>query len=134
MSITSERIKLRLKETKKTVDDIAPIIGKNRATVYRYLNGSIDNIPIKTLSEIAAELHTTPDYLMGWTDDPFGKETFDHATDRIAAEYNNMIHHLHMAGFTDEEIEYVDKYHTLDETDKDIINQIIDKYYQSTVK
>lgn len=128
MSVAAERIKLRMKEAKVTVDDLAPAIKKDRTTIYRYLNGAIENIPINVLSAIAQELHTTPDYLMGWTDDPFGKESFDHALNREYTEYTNMVHHLTAAGFTETEIPNVVKYHSLPEPDKDMINAMIDRF------
>jgi transcriptional regulator with XRE-family HTH domain len=49
-----------------TVDLLAEKLGKNRATVYRYENGEIENMPINILKPIAEALHTTPAYLMGW--------------------------------------------------------------------
>ena len=128
MSVTAERIKLRMKEIKMTVDDLAPAIKKDRTTIYRYLNGNIENIPVNVLSAIATQLHTTPDYLMGWTDDPHGKETFDHALDREYTEYTNMLHHLTAAGFNEYETAYIAKYKVLEDKDKEIINAMIDRF------
>lgn len=51
-----------------TVDELAEKLSKNRATVYRYENGDIENLPITILLPIANALGTTPSFLMGWAE------------------------------------------------------------------
>ena len=68
------RIKSLRQEKDITVQELADMIGKNRATVYRYENGGIENMPAQVLQNIAHVLGTTPAYLMGWTDDPYDYE------------------------------------------------------------
>lgn len=63
------RIKTLRKEANLTVDELAKKIGKNRATIYRYENGDIKDLPISILESLALALNTTPAYLMGWTKD-----------------------------------------------------------------
>ena len=65
-----KRIKARRKELEMTADDLAMEIGKSRETVYRYENGDIEDMPITVIEPLASALKTTPDYLMGWDDDP----------------------------------------------------------------
>lgn len=60
------RIRKRRKEIKLSVEELAKLLGKNRATVYRYENGDIENLPTTILEPIARALKTTPAYLMGW--------------------------------------------------------------------
>lgn len=67
---TGERIKKRREMLDISVDAVAAELGKNRATVYRYENGYIDDIPVSIVSKLAEILRTTPAYLMGWVDDP----------------------------------------------------------------
>lgn len=64
-----ERIKQLRKQNNLSVDELAAVIGKNKATVYRYENSQIENMPVTVLKPIADALHTTPDYLMGWIDE-----------------------------------------------------------------
>lgn len=64
-----QRIKERRKELDMTADELARRIGKNRATVYRYENGDIENLPIDVLKPIAKALDVAPQYLMGWNID-----------------------------------------------------------------
>ena len=70
------RIKQRRKDLKISADELAHRLGKNRATVYRYENGDIENLPLDILEPIAKALDTTPAYLMGWEEqiqkDPVG--------------------------------------------------------------
>ena len=64
-----DRIKLRRKELGMSADKLGEVIGKNRATVFRYENGDIERMPIDVIEPIAEALLTTPAYLMGWEDD-----------------------------------------------------------------
>lgn len=68
--ISGARIKELRQERAMTADELGKLIGKNRATVYRYEDGSIDTIPIKTVRRIAEILDVRPSYLMGLTDNP----------------------------------------------------------------
>lgn len=65
-----DRIKQRRLKLEISADELADKIGKSRATVYRYENGDIENMPTTVLEPIADALNTTPAYLMGWEDDP----------------------------------------------------------------
>lgn len=64
-----ERIRQRREELGLSVDDLAKKLGKHRATVYRYENGNIENMPADVLIPIAHALLTTPAELMGWEDE-----------------------------------------------------------------
>lgn len=61
-----KRIKERRNELHMSVDEIAVKLNKNRATIYRYEKGDIENLPIDILEPLAKALDTTPQYLMGW--------------------------------------------------------------------
>lgn len=61
-----DRIKQRRLELGYSVDELAKLIGKNRATVYRYENNEIENYPTSILEPLANVLETTPAHLMGW--------------------------------------------------------------------
>ena len=57
--LTGKRIKERRLELGMSADDLAAILGKNRATIYRYEGDEIENFPVSIID------------LMGWTDSPF---------------------------------------------------------------
>lgn len=63
---TGDRIKQRRIEIGMSVEKLASIIKKNKATVYRYENGDIEKIPSNVLEPLARALNTTPSYLLGY--------------------------------------------------------------------
>ena len=86
------RIKQKRLEAGLTVDELAEKLGKNRATVYRYENGDIENFPTTILEPVARILNTTPAYLMGIEDN------LDSDTDIIAKLYKDseLISHIEL--------------------------------------
>ena len=92
-----ERIKQRRLELGYTADALAKLLNKNRATIYRYENGDIENMPIDVLEPLAKALNTTPAYLMGWQEPHQGststlsKQTEDYYLDAETAEYAEML-------------------------------------------
>ena len=64
-----ERIKRRREELGLSVIEVARLLNKNRATVYRYEDNSIKDMPLTVLEPLAKVLKTTPAYLIGWNDD-----------------------------------------------------------------
>ena len=72
MSI-GDRIKMRREQLDISVDDLAKIVNKNRATIYRYESGGIENLPTTILKPLADALQTTPSELMGWNNDYLGE-------------------------------------------------------------
>lgn len=77
-----QKIKELRQQLNMSVDDLAVKLGKNRATVYRYERGDIENLPLDVLEPLANALETTPGYLMGWEDTSKKKEpsTIDEVT------------------------------------------------------
>lgn len=66
MSTSGERIKERRKALGLSADDLATRIGKDRATIFRYEKGEIENMPLAVIYNLAEALHVSPGYLMGW--------------------------------------------------------------------
>lgn len=64
-----QRIRNRRLELEISVTELSKKIEKNRATVYRYENDSVEP-SIAQLLKIAKALNTTTGYLLGDTDDP----------------------------------------------------------------
>lgn len=64
-----ERIKRRREELGISVDELALVLGVNRATVYRYESNEIAKFPVDILETVAKALRTTPVCLMGWEDE-----------------------------------------------------------------
>lgn len=75
-----KRIKERRQELKMSADELANKLGKNRATIYRYERGDIENLPLDVLDPLAKALNTTPQYLMGWENKENRPSTIDEVT------------------------------------------------------
>lgn len=73
-----ERIKRRRVELGMSAEQLAGILGINKATIFRYENGVIEKMPITILEPIAEALKTTPAWLLGW----YAEDT-DRATETI---------------------------------------------------
>ena len=61
-----ERIKQRRKALGISAEELAAQLGKSPATIYRYEKGEIEKLPGDLLEPMAAMLHTSPGWLMGW--------------------------------------------------------------------
>lgn len=61
-----DRIKNLRKKKGISADKLAELIGKDRATVYRYESQDIEKMPTSVLEPLAKALGTTPANLMGW--------------------------------------------------------------------
>ena len=63
------RIKKIRKEQGLSVDELAVLLGKDRATMYRYESNDIKSMPLDILVPISEALGVSPVYIMGLTDD-----------------------------------------------------------------
>ena len=111
-----ERIKQRRLELGYTADALAKLLNKNRATIYRYENGDIENMPIDVLEPLAKALNTTPAYFMCWNDSEQSvepKPTAGYYADPEVAEYA-------------EELRTNPKYRLLFDGSKDLSKEDID--------
>lgn len=74
MSTVGEKIKKRRKELNLSVDEVAKRLNKNRATIYRYENNDIENMPITVLNRLSEILKISPMVLMGWKESSVQKK------------------------------------------------------------
>lgn len=63
-------IKDRRSELKLTLEEVAARVGVNRSTVQRWESGGIGTLGHDKIAKLAAALQVSPEYLLGWTDDP----------------------------------------------------------------
>jgi len=61
-----EKLKTLREEHKMTLEDVASSIGVGRATVFKYENGIITNIPLDKIELLSKLFSVSPAYLMGW--------------------------------------------------------------------
>lgn len=78
METIAERLKwLRKYKCKKTLEEVGKHVGVGKATIQKYENGIITNIPSDKIELLAQALDTTPGFIMGWQNDP-EYEKLDH--------------------------------------------------------
>ena len=65
-----EIIVTRRRELGLTLEDVANRVGVSRATVQRWEKGVLQNPGRDKIAALAAALQVSPEYLLGWTDDP----------------------------------------------------------------
>ena len=75
-----EIIRNRRKELGLTLEEVGKRVGVSRATVMRWETGEIKNLGRDKIATLAAALQVSPEYLLGWTDDPNIRMTTDLAT------------------------------------------------------
>lgn len=59
-----------------SAEQVAAFLQVSPATVYRYENGDISKLPSKFIKPLAEYLCVTPEYLMGWSDDPPAEQPY----------------------------------------------------------
>lgn len=64
-----ERIKQLRLQLGMTLEEVGDIVGVSKSTVLKWENGNIANMRRDKIALLAKALHTTPAYLMGWTDE-----------------------------------------------------------------
>lgn len=78
METIGDRIRLRRKQLRMSVDALADKLGKNRATIYRYESDDIENMSMSVLVPLAKALGVTPSWLMGWETEDEPEGTFEY--------------------------------------------------------
>lgn len=85
-----DRIKQRRIELGLSADYVADKLNKNRATIFRYENNYIKNVPTSILQQLARILSTTPSYLMGWEDDEDESNISDTVFDKLKESFDKL--------------------------------------------
>lgn len=64
-----EKLKSLRKQNRMTLEDVANYINVGRATILKYENGMITNIPSDKIEQLARLFNVSPAFLMGWSED-----------------------------------------------------------------
>lgn len=100
-----ENIKIRRLELNLTLEEISNKLGVSKPTLQRYESGVISNIPFDKVEKLAQILETTPCYLMGWDDKNY-------------------------SGLTNDQIDFLRKYGTLDSYGKHTVNVVLEMEFK----
>lgn len=103
-----DRIKMKRKENRMTLDEVAEASGVTKSTIYKYENGIVTNIPSNRLEAVARALHTTPGYLMGWEEDSRTTDKYIDAIEKMKAALSSTDYFDRE--FSDDEIKMIVKY------------------------
>lgn len=66
----AKRIKELRLSLNLTLEEVANQVGVGKSTVRKWETGMIANMKRDKIAALAKALHTTPTYLMGWSDEP----------------------------------------------------------------
>lgn len=87
----------RRSELKLTLEDIATRVGVSRATVLRWETGEIKNLGRNRIASLAAVLQVSPEYLLGWSEDPatkMGEDLAQAVADLTAEETASLLNYI----------------------------------------
>lgn len=118
---TGDRIKQRRIELGLSADELATRIGKSRATIYRYENGDIENMPTPILEPLAKALETTPAQLMGWelSAEDIGNVFYSNMTQGVIKQMR--------ATFSDQAVSHFETYNELNHQNKNLVDSYTEK-------
>lgn len=96
MNITQERIKEAIKNSGLSYRELAEKIGISSTSIYRYVQKSVDKIPLFVIEKIANVTNTDVKWLMGWDDDSQSrsKKIFDSLNDLTDDEIIKIIEYI----------------------------------------
>lgn len=112
-----ERIRNRRKALGLSADEVGELIGRDRATVYKYENEKLKKMDVEVLNLLAKALRTTVEYLRGETDDP------EDVWSRPLVDAPLVL--------TDDEEVMIHKLRELPDTDRDYVLRILDIVYSA---
>lgn len=99
-----------------TLEQVAQQVGVGKSTIRKWETGMIENMRRDKIAKLAAALHTTPGYLMGWEDS---------ASSVLSIKENNA------PSYSDEENELIRKFRALDDRGKSAVLNVLDHEYNS---
>ena len=108
----NEKIKALRERYGLTLEDVGNAVGVGKSTVRKWETGDIANMRRDKIAKLAAALHTTPSYLMGWVDDP-------DAVNTPAVSFSDLNH-------TEQEL--ISRYRKASDADRAVIDLVLEKY------
>lgn len=105
--------KLRL-EQELTLEDISKKVGVTKATINKYESGIVKNIKRDTIEKLAEVLCTSPEYLMGWTNNSAKVNSVHTNNGVIGQNSGTLINSSSERALSKEELELLRIYNNLD--------------------
>ena len=98
-----------------TLEQVAQQVGVGRSTIRKWETGMIENMRRDKIAKLAAALHTTPGYLMGWEESPNISLSIKTPSVELSAD----------------ESELIRKYRCLDDRGKSAVLNVLNHEYES---
>lgn len=98
-----------------TLEQVAQQVGVGRSTIRKWETGMIENMRRDKIAKLAAALHTTPAYLMGWEDTPAPIAVLNTTPQTLSPEDEALL----------------TKFHSLDERGKSAVLAVLNHEYES---
>lgn len=105
--------KLRL-EQELTLEDVSKKVGVTKATINKYESNTVKNIKRDTIEKLAEALSTSPEYLMGWTDNSTRVNSVHTNNGIIGQNSGTLINNNSGRTLSKEELELLRIYNSLD--------------------
>lgn len=105
--------KLRL-EQELTLEDVSKKVGVTKATINKYESNTVKNIKRDTIEKLAEALSTSPEYLMGWTDNSTRVNSVHTNNGIIGQNSGTLINNNSGRTLSKEELELLRIYDSLD--------------------
>lgn len=144
-----QRLFKKRKEREMSRAELGKLVNLHETTVKRYEDGEIKTLDIEKLTEFANALDTTASYLLGWTWDSYTMDLNDIEASVMHAYRDHPEKHIAVNKFLGvgvneaynpdpslplKEIELWDKYCSLDDHGKKIIDTILNEEYLRCMK
>jgi transcriptional regulator with XRE-family HTH domain len=102
------RIKYLRQISSMSQEELGRRVGVQRAAINKYEKGTVENIPIKTIEQIAKVFDVSPTFIVGWN---------DHSGDSLAVETKVLqgVHHF----YGKEAVELLESFTELSQTGKE---------------
>lgn len=113
----SDRIRYLRKKYDLTLEDVGNAVGVGKSTVRKWETGMIENMRRDKIAKLAVALHTTPGYLMGWTD--------DERTPALSPENDSSV------PISPAEIRMIEKFRALDARGQSAVLSVLEHEYQA---
>lgn len=112
----SDRIKYLRNKHHLTLEDVGNSVGVGKSTVRKWETGMIENMRRDKIAKLAEALHTTPGFLMGWTD--------DESDPALSPSTNGF-------SLSDSELCMIEKFRALDARGQSAVLNVLEHEYQA---
>lgn len=113
-----DKIRILRTQLNLTLEDVGTAVGVSKTTVQRWESGEIANLRRDKIAKLAAALHTTPSYLMGWSEESLAQEQPATRTSPVVS----------VPSLSSSEMDIIRAYRQASPDDKAVVQAVLRKY------